>query len=187
LAKRATWLKVEDRVEELLKQKQRKAFEVTKRFLQEEKTDAWDKSRILELYQKRIDFEWAVRDLEHKNDAVRICAAVVVFRSDKSAKARAILGDALEKRGLEWWTKTAVEALLAEGSLESRRQVARLFAHKDLHVQQTLLITPVFRGSIMRKCADAGMVEPYQYYLKQLDNNNLVPNDPGNSKPGELT
>ena len=187
LAKGATWLKVTDRVEKLLKQKQPKAFDVTKRFLQDEKTTAWDKWRILKVYQKQIDLEWAAKDLEQKSDAVRICQAVVVFRSDKSAKARAILGDALEKRGLEWWTQAAVEALLAEGSRESRRHLARLFTYKNLHLQKTLLITPVFRGNIMRKCADAGMVEPYQYYLKQLDNSELVPTGPGNPKPGKLT
>ena len=187
VAKGAKWLKVNDRVERLLKQKQPKAFDVTKRFLQDEETSAWDKWRILEVYRKQIDPEWAAKDLEHKSDAVRICAAVVVFRSDKSAKAREILGDALEKRGLEWWTGTAVETLLAEGSPEARRHVARLFAYKDLHLQKALLITPVFRGDIMRKCADAGMVEPYQYYLKQLDNNDLVPTGPGNPAPGKLT
>jgi hypothetical protein len=187
LAKGATWLKVKDRVEGLVKQKQPKALDVMKRFLQDEKTDAWDKWRILEVYRKQIDLEWVAKDLEHQSDAVRICAAVVVFRSDKSAKAREILGDALEKRGLEWWTQTAVEALLSEGSPEARRQVARLFAYKNMHLQKTLLITPVFRGNIMLKCADAGMVEPYQYYLKQLDNNELVPLGPGISERDKLT
>ena len=187
LAKGAPWWEVKDRVKGLVKQKQLKAFDVMKRFLQDEKTRAWDKLGILEVYQKLIDPDWAAKDLENKNDAVRICAAVVVFRSDKSAKAREILGDALEKRGLEWWTGTAVEALLAERSAEAKRQVARLFTYKDLHLQQTRLFTPVYRGHVMRQCADAGMVEPYQYYLKQLDNNELVPGGPGDPEPGKLT
>jgi hypothetical protein len=187
IAKGATWLEVQDRVQGLLKQKESRAFEVMKRFLQDEKTDAWDKWRILEVYKKQIDRASAAKDLEHASEEVRICAAVVAMGSDKSPRARKVLGAVLEKRGLEWWTQTAVEALLAEGSPEARREVARLFAYKDLHLQKTLLVTPVFRGEIMRKCAEASMVEPYRYYLKQLDNDALVPEGPGNPEPGKLT
>jgi hypothetical protein len=179
IAKGATWREVEDRVQGLLKQKQPRAFEVMKRFLQDKRTDDWENQRILELYKEQIDRASAVKDLEHANEAVRICAAVVTMGSDKSPRARKILGDALEKRGLEWWTQSAVEALLAEGSPEARREVVRLFAYKDLHLQKTVVLTLVFRGEIMRKCADAGMVEPYRYYLKQLDNDALVPTPPG--------
>jgi hypothetical protein len=182
LAKGANWLKVDKRVAGLLSQKQPRAFEVLKRFLRDEKTRAWDKYFILKLYQQHDVLEWTAKDLDDENDAVRICAAIVEFQARKSAKARAALGDALEKRGLEWWTLTAVEALLNEDSPESRAQALRLFKHRELPRQQTLLVEPSRRGSVMRRFADAGMIEPYQYYLKQLDDKELVPPGPGVSK-----
>jgi hypothetical protein len=122
----------------------------------------------------------ATLDLEDKNEEIRIYAALIVAKKGGPASALEILGAALEKRGLEWWTQAAVEALLDNGSPKARNEALRLFAFKDLHLQQSNAIGIPWRCYVMRRFADAGVVESYRYYLKQLDNNNACPNAVGN-------
>jgi hypothetical protein len=183
----ASWPDVKERVQDLFEQNQLKAVEVMKRYLQGQKTPDWDRRRILDVYLEKDVAKSVANDLDDKDGAVRICAAVVLFRAEKSARAQQYLGDALEKNGLQWWTHTAVKALLKEGSAESRRQAVRLFAHEDLYRQESPLNLAVSRDSAMRAFVDAGMVEPYRYYLRQLDNNGLVPAVPGSDQPRKVT
>jgi hypothetical protein len=124
----------------------------------------------------------AAKDVEDKNEEIRIYAALIVAKKGGPVTNLETLGAALEKRGLEWWTQAAVQTLLANGLPEARGEALRLFAFKDLHLQQSNSLAITNRSSVMRQFADAGLMEPYRYYLKQLDNNEVCPNAVGKSE-----
>ena len=122
----------------------------------------------------------AALDLEDKNEEIRIYAALIVAKKGGQLTSLEILGAALQKPGLEWWTRPAVETLLADGSPKARNEALRLFAFKDLHLQQSNANGIPWRAYVMRRFADADVVESYRYYLKQLDNNDPCPIAVGN-------
>jgi hypothetical protein len=175
LASGGGWNAVERRVDWLLKQKQTKAYDVLKRFLESEKTDPSEKSRVLQVY-LRHDVnkakDLAPKYLNHKNDSLRFEAALIVFQTGEKAKAREVLGKVLETEVIDLGLQSIVELLLKDGSDASRRQIARLFANKNLHSANST--ARYERSNILRRCADAGMTEPYRYYLKQLDDNEVA-------------
>jgi hypothetical protein len=166
LAAGARWLDVDGRVEWLLEKKQDRAYEVMARFLQSDRTEAYHKSEILQAYLKHEVSrakDLAPKYLDAREPSLRRNAALVVFRTGDKARAREILGDALATDEVEGWHAQAVEALLADGSEESRRQAARLFANRRLPHERQI------RPGILRRCAAAGMREPYRFYLPFLD------------------
>ena len=115
----------------------------------------------------------AAEYLGDKSEDVRIKAALIVFQTGDKQKGGRILGDHLEQEYLDRWSEKAVELLLKDGVWASRKQVARLFVNHHLNDPLTGSGWAP-RGELMRLCADAGMKEPYAYYLKQLDNTNVA-------------
>jgi hypothetical protein len=65
---------------------------------------------------------------------------------------------------VDWWLADGVDQLLLDGSAESKRQVRRVFTNRSLaHNRDSA------RVRILRKCAEAGLKEAYQFYLPLLD------------------
>jgi hypothetical protein len=170
IAEGADWSQIDGRVEWLLKKKESKAFDVMKQYLEKEKTDEWSKAKILDSYLEHDVAKakgLAPKYLDAKDHFVRRSAALIVFRTDDKTKARKILGDELASCDLEGELPLpAVQALLDDGSEESKRQVARLFANQDLAHKRNYT-----RWNIFKLCVKAGMKEPYEFYLPLLDNN----------------
>lgn len=167
---------IEDQVEWFLKQKDTKAYDVMRQMLEKEKTDAYEKSQILQMYLQHDPTrakDLAPQYLDHKESYLRFKAALIVFQTGDKGKARPVLGEALESAATDGWSKQAVELLLKDGTPASREQVARLFKNKELHRGSSSFHGSV-RGEILRLCVEAGMKEPYAYYLKQLDNNEVA-------------
>jgi hypothetical protein len=169
LASGAEWHAVKNRVESLLTQQQTKAFEVMRRFLEDEKTDSWSRLGILQTY-LRHDVnrakDLAPRYLDARDASLRFCAALIVFRTGEKTRAREVLGEGLASQEVDDSFADAVEALLKDNSAGSRRQVARLFSNRHLQHERHGA-----RAQIVRRCAQAGMKEPYQFYLPLLDVN----------------
>ena len=147
-----------------------------RRMLESENTDGYEKSEILEKYLQN-DLtrakDLAPKYLDHKNSSVRLKAGVIVFQTGDKEHSRTVLGDALENGEVNWSSKQAIEVLLKDGSPASRAQAARIFKNKQLHHGGTKPYDS-FRVEIARLCVDAGMKEPYSYYLKQLDNQKVA-------------
>jgi hypothetical protein len=182
---------VEHQVEWLLKRKENRAYDVMKQMLEGEKTDAYAKSQILEMYLEHDPLrakDLAPKYLAHKDRTLRFNAALIVFQTGDKGNSRGALGDALENENLDGWSKKAVELLLKDGSPASREQVARLFKNKTLSRQRDSFSNHI-RGEILRLCVNAGMKQPYAYYLKQLDNQDVAYTTLGgdSEKPTETT
>jgi hypothetical protein len=182
IAEGADWSDIEGRVAWLLKKKETRAFGVMKRYLENEKTKDWSRAKILDAY---LEYDasrakdLAPKYLDAKDHYVRRSAALLVFRTGDRDKVRKILGDELATCDLDGgFALAAVEALLGDGTEQSKRQVARLFANKDLPHKRSHA-----RWNIFRLCAKAGMKEPYRFYLPLLDNNDKeLPHRGGNGK-----
>lgn len=169
MAAGAEWNAISGRVESLLQQKQTKAYDVMRQFLENAKTDTWSRSYILQEYlhhdvtrAKNL----APKYLDSKERSLRFFAALIVFRTGEKTKARTILGNELASREVDGWAAKAVEALLQDGSAESKQQVVRLFANRHLRHERDGV-----RSGILRQCAAAGLKEPYDFYLPLLDIN----------------
>jgi hypothetical protein len=170
IAEGADWSHIEGRVAWLLKKKETRSFDVMKRYLEQEKTEEYSKAKILDAY---LEYdvarakELAPKYLDAKDRHLRRSAALIVFRTGDKDKVRKLLGDELATCDLEGsFPLPVVQALLDDGTEESKRQVARLFANKDLPHKRNYT-----RWNIFKLCAKAGMKEPYQFYLPLLDNN----------------
>jgi hypothetical protein len=163
----ARWHDVEGRVKVLLQEKQPEAYEVLKRYLQDEQTDPYSRARILEVYLENDVArakDLAPKYLSAKDDDLRLQAALVVFRTGDRARVRSMLGDGLANREVGGWSVAAVEALLKDGSAGSRQQVRRLFSNRRLPHERHGVRVHVFR-----LCVEAGLKEPYDFYLSLLD------------------
>src|SRR5262249_47437496 len=89
------------------------------------------------------------------------------------ARARSILGDWLERGDVDDFYigdqfADAVDLLLKDGTAESRNQARRVFSNQRLRSGAGWFWT---RPCIMRRCAEAGMTDPYHFYLQLLENN----------------
>jgi lysophospholipase L1-like esterase len=172
LASGKEWYSIRDRVESLLQQKQTKAYDVMKKMLESEKTDGWSKSQILQMYIEHglgRAKDLAPKYLENKDESLRFNAALIVFKTGEKLKARVILGDALASDRVVRYEQ-AVEALLKDGFPESRKQVERLFVNPTLRHPRGGA-TDMMRSTIFGQCLQAGMKDPYRFYLPLLDIN----------------
>jgi hypothetical protein len=164
----ASWYAIRNRVESLLQQKETRVYDVMKRYLESDKTDASSKSLILASYLEH-DVSRAAglarKYLDAKDSSLRRQAGLIVFRTGGKDRTRPILSDGLAKGAINGWVANAVKALLEDGSPESVRQVKRLFTNKDLAHDRFGI-----RPAVFRLCVKAGMKEPYQFYLPLLDN-----------------
>ena len=120
----------------------------------------------------------ALRYLDDRRSDVRLLGAMMLHEVGDKDKSRPILGESLAKDEISGQSKNIVELLLKDGTPASREQVARFFSNKRLPAQDPGWFNHT-RGEILRLCADAGMKEPYAYYLKQLDNNEAAYTNPG--------
>jgi hypothetical protein len=178
LASGRGWFRdIEDQVEWFLKRKEPKAYDVMKRMLEHEKSSDYEKSEILRMYlvhdvSRAKDL--APKYLDHKEGYVRFKAALILFQTGAKDRSRSILGETLQTGAADWWAKKAVELLLKDDAPESRAQVVRLFKNQELSRGSGSFHDHQLRSEIMRLCVDAGMKEPLEYYLKQLDNNEVA-------------
>jgi hypothetical protein len=156
--------RIEDRVEGLLKAKETRVYDVLKRVLERDGTDAWTRGKILDLYRKHDANrakDLAPKYLTDKDESLRLAAALIVFKTGDKPKARQILGDVVATGSL--WSEAA-GALLEDGTQESREQLARLFTNRNMKTDRF-----GFRSAVLARCAKAGMKEPYRFYAKMLD------------------
>jgi hypothetical protein len=154
-------------VEWLLEQKEIGAFDVLKRYLEDDKTDAWDKTGILRTYIKhdlKRAKELAPPFLKHKEAGLRLAAALIVFQTGDKSEPRKVLGDSLATGSVDGWLADAVELLLKDDASESKEAVRRVFTNRALRHERESS-----RQRILRACATAGMKEPYEFYLPLLD------------------
>jgi hypothetical protein len=165
----ATWYQVRARVEALVKAKDKFGYELVKGFLASEKSADYDKATLLRVYLEHDvgkAKELAPKYLSANGEELRFTAALVVFRTGDKDKARSLLGDGIAERGMDGWTADAVAALLKEGSDESKKQAVRLFANRSLAHERN-----GSRARCVRLCTEAGLKEPYRFYLPLLDVN----------------
>src|SRR5262249_7137008 len=111
----ATWYRVKDRVEALVKAKDKLGYEMLEGFLANEKSDDHDKATVLRVYLEHDVArakELAPKYLSAKGKELRFTAALVVFRTGDKDKARGLLGDAIAEREVDGWTADVVSALL---------------------------------------------------------------------------
>jgi hypothetical protein len=173
MAAGVSWRNMSEYVEWLLNEKERRAYKAMQRILELDNTPASDKAQVLQTY---IQYDpsqakdLAPKYLDHKEESVRFRAALIAFQTGEKVKSPEVLGELLENWGPAYLSKMAVELLLQNGSEPSRRQVLRIFKCKNLSSVSNE------RAAIMGMCAKSGMVEPYKYYLKQLDNNERTAN-----------
>jgi hypothetical protein len=163
----ATWYQVKDRVEALVKARDRFGYELLERFLASEKSGDYDRAIVLRVYLEHDvgrAKELASKYLSAREPELRFTAALVVFRTGGREKARPLLGDAIGRREVDGWTADAVAALLKDGSDGSKEQAARLFANSRLAHERHGA-----RATCVRLCAGAGLKEPYRFYLPLLD------------------
>jgi hypothetical protein len=163
----ATWYRVRDRVEALVKAKDKFGYELLEGFLKSEKSDDYDKATVLQVYLEHNvgkAKDLAPKYLSAKGKELRSTAALVVFRTGDKDKARSLVGDAIAEREVDGWTADAVAALLKDGSDESKKQAARLFANRSLAHERH-----GSRARCIRLFAEAGLKEPYRFYLPLLE------------------
>jgi len=173
LADGVEWRHVANRVERLLEAKQTAAYDVTRKFLEDAKTREFDKSGILRMYLRhdvKRAKDLAPKFLDAKQADIREAAALIVIRTGGDrARARRVIGDLLETAELFGNNlPDAVEELLKDATEESRREVDRVFANGRLAAN----FEPYSRAArlrIVKSCAAAGMLGPYQFYLRYMD------------------
>jgi hypothetical protein len=167
VANGATWYRVKNRVEALVKARDKFGYELLERFLESEKSDDHDKATALQVYLEHDvgkAKDLAPKYLSAKGRELRFTAALVVFRTGDKDRARSLLGDAIAERAVDGWTADAMAALLKEGSDESKKQAVRLFASQSLAHERHGT-----RARCIRQVAEAGLKEPYRFYLPLLD------------------
>jgi hypothetical protein len=142
-----------------------------KRILEKDGTESRVRAAILHLYLTHDApraKDLAPKYLMDRDTSLRLAAALIVFKTGDRAKARSILGDAVAT-GNGWFA--AADALLDDDTPESRKQLKRLFANRDLPHDRDRT-----RPKVLARCAAAGFEEPYTFYLKMLDiNENRLP------------
>jgi hypothetical protein len=163
----ATWYEVKDRAEALVKAGDGLGYELLESYLASEKSGDYDRATVLRVYLAHDVGRakgLAPKFLSAGEPELRFAAALVVFRTGDRDRARPLLGDAIARRAVDWWTAEAVEALLKEGGDESKTQAARLFANRGLAHERH-----GNRARCVRLCAGAGLKEAYRFYLPLLD------------------
>jgi hypothetical protein len=163
----ASWYHVRDRVEALVKARDSFGYELLESYLASEKSD--DNARVMVLrvyleYDVGKAKELAPKFLSAREPELRFTAALVVFRTGDKEKARPLLGEAIARREVDGWTADAVDVLLKDGSAESKKHLARLFANRRLAHERDGR-----RVRCIRLCAAAGLKEAYRFYLPLLD------------------
>jgi hypothetical protein len=159
------WARVGRRVRGLLEANDPAAYDALRAYLAKE-ANAYSKAEILRLYlghdvSRAKDL--APPHLADTDPSVRFAAALIVFRTGDKAKARPVLGDGLASSHLHGLHADAIEELLKEGSAESRKEAARVFANPQLRDERDGL-----RPRLLARSAAAGMAEPYRFYLDAL-------------------
>lgn len=165
-----TWQRIAERVERLIAQKQVKAYGFVERYLVADTTTAKDKAHLLAIYLRHDATRarsLAPMLLGHEDEVVRFRAALLVFMTGDKTESRQALGRALESMAMNEWFPVAVDSLLKDGLVESRRQVAKLFSNDKM--KRVDFSDEEARGKMFRRCLDAGMTEPYRFYLPLLD------------------
>ena len=163
IAAKEDWRGISQRVESLLRAKDTRVFGLMQRTLEAAGTSDDDRVRILDLYRtydvKRAK-ELAIPLLSAKDASLRFSAAMIAWETGEKSKVRSILGMAVEE-GNAW--HTAAEALLADNTAESRKELARLTRNPGLTGSDG-----PYRAQLLARCAAAGLKEPYVYYLEML-------------------
>ena len=119
----------------LVKARDKFGYELLESYLASEKSSAYDRATVLRVYLEHDvgrAKDLAPKFLSAREPELRFTAALVVFRTGNREKSRPLLGDAIGQREVDGWTADAVAVLLKDGSDESKRQAARLFANRGL-------------------------------------------------------
>jgi hypothetical protein len=163
----ASWYDVQHRVEALVKAGDPFGWELLESYLTSDRFGAHDRVTVLRVYLEHDvgkAKDLAPKFLSAGDPELRFTAALVVFRTGDRDKARPALGDGIRWRGVDGWTADAVAALLTDGSDESKKQAARLFANKGLAHERYGA-----RARCVRLCAESGLKGPYRFYLPFLE------------------
>jgi HEAT repeat protein len=159
-------------LKELSADRRKEVFELAEKYFRDPKATGWTRTAVLDLFAKYDQaggLKLAQKHLADPDPGLRLSAALLVFRAGDKAKARPILGDAVQE-GDGW--EAAAEALLADDTPESRMELVRLTRNPRLHLGSDLN-----RPDLLARCAAAGLKGPYAYYLKllQIDGNEYPP------------
>jgi hypothetical protein len=164
------WWDVRNQADQLVQLKVKKAVPLLLRFLPLPSTGKYDIEAILD-HCRRLDPAAvkgvAVKYLRHADLGVRAQAGFILLRTGDKEKARAALKRVLQKGDYSNVTgetlSEVVEALLKEGSGESRKAAAAVFGGVRLAGFDSSE-----RVRIMKAFAKAGLPGPYRYYLRLL-------------------
>jgi hypothetical protein len=167
---------IADHVEWLLQHGETRVYSVMRQMLEKEEAETGADLEILQMYLRHDPTQardLAPRFFDHDDGERRFIATLIMFQAGDKSQTRSVLGYTLESGTVDWLCKHAVEVLLRDGSPESLEQVARLFKNRQLS-RDFSRSQDNLRGQILRLCVDAGMKEPYAYYLTQLDNDDVA-------------
>jgi hypothetical protein len=166
------WFRIAESVHFLLTQKYTAVYDVMKSYLENGLADSWERVQILELFAKhdaQRAKEVGLSLLSDKDMQVRYRAAVLVARGGERALARQALGDVLADMDLSSQLQDGVDLLLTDTTAEARWQLARLFNNKHFLADDGKLRVP-----LLKRCAEDGLMEPYRFYLRMLEDTNPV-------------
>ena len=179
IANGTAWTLVQGRVERLLEQKQARAYDIMEHYRTDNKSSWYDTYTILSLYLKYDPAkakDIAPQYLQDTNDMVRLAAGMIVFKTGDKAAARSAIGKSLAHGWINLSTVEAADLLLNDGTPESRAEVARLFTNKRVDYN-------AYNGAgldlfqLLKRCLSAGMIEPYQYSIRQLESKAVASRD----------
>lgn len=164
------WYDIDDQAERLAELKEKKAVPLMVRFLDARNTTDLNLPDILR-YCRLLDpdaaKDTAQKYLNHREAGARVQAALIVLQTGDKSTARKILGDVLAKENqytlFDYMLKEAVVALIEDASMESRKEVLRIFSNPELP-----LINEHVRPGIVAACVKAGFAEGYRFYLRMV-------------------
>lgn len=165
------WYYIKDKAERLAELKVEAALPTMRAYLIAENTNQFDIASILRLC-RMIDAKMVQEDaekyLDHAHIWVRLEAALILWKTDHSPASRNVILEILKNATshdlLNRQIPQAVEALLEDGSFESRKLAANVFASKAM----TSLIGSHNRPRIVRMFNEAEVNDGYYFYLDLL-------------------
>lgn len=167
------WYEMQGQAEKLVKKKEKRAVPILLHFLDAKNVDDLNRQEILDCC-RQLDCQAtqaaATRYLTHKDQGVRLQAAMILFQVGDQGNARAELGRVLES-GDEYsmlrtiWMGDAVDLLLKDGSEESRKTALRLFTNAKLK----MLDNEHVRASLLRRFTAERLPDSFSFYLPLLD------------------
>jgi len=176
IARKADWIHVENDIHRLVERKNSKGLEFLEHYLGDKEQNGWYIRSMLEELKAsdpRKAAEWARKFLTHKEDYLRLQAALLVLGSGDKETAIPILASTLPVGSQETFGQlavTAVDNLLDIGSPEATKAALGVLVNPGIHRPDAFNdFSQRFRAQIVTRLAKAGHPEAYRLYLELLD------------------